>query len=236
MLTAAVRDLHRCQPGRFVTDVRTPCPELWENNPFLTPMREDDPSVATMDCHYPLIQRSNQAPFHFLHGFTRFLSERLRLPIVPTEFRGDIHLRQAEMSSDLSAFGLQPSALPYWLLVAGGKSDFTIKWWAPDRWQAVVDHFQGKIQFAQVGAAEHHHPALSGVIDLRGKTSLRDLIRLVYHSQGVLTPVSLLMHLAAAVPLRPSSLDSRPKPSPLRPCVVVAGGREPAHWEAYPGH
>src|SRR4029077_1989439 len=23
---------------------------------------------------------------------------------------------------------------------------------------------------------------------------------------------------------------------PLRPCVVVAGGREPSHWESYPGH
>ena len=33
MLTAAVRDLHRSNPGRFVTDVRTPCGHLWENNP-----------------------------------------------------------------------------------------------------------------------------------------------------------------------------------------------------------
>jgi hypothetical protein len=35
------------------------------------------------------------------------------------------------------------------------------------------------------------------------------------------------MHLAAAVPTRSGR---------LRPCVVVAGGREPPHWEAYPGH
>ena len=36
MLTAAVRDLHRCYPGEFLTDVRTSCPELWENNPYLS--------------------------------------------------------------------------------------------------------------------------------------------------------------------------------------------------------
>jgi ADP-heptose:LPS heptosyltransferase len=67
------------------------------------------------------------------------------------------------------------------------------------------------------------------VLDLRGKTDLRQLVRLVYHAQGVLCPVTLLMHLAAAVEVRPG----RPK---NRPCVVVAGGREPAQWEAYPHH
>jgi hypothetical protein len=67
------------------------------------------------------------------------------------------------------------------------------------------------------------------VLDLRGETSLRDLIRLVYHAQGVLCPVTLLMHLAAAVETKPG----RPR---ARPCVVVAGGREPASWEAYPDH
>ncbi len=40
---------------------------------------------------------------------------------------------------------------------------------------------------------------------------------------------TIAMHLAAAVPTRPD----RP---PHRACVVVAGGREPPHWEAYPHH
>lgn len=33
MLTATVRDLHACYPGRFLTDVRTPCPDLWLHTP-----------------------------------------------------------------------------------------------------------------------------------------------------------------------------------------------------------
>lgn len=70
---------------------------------------------------------------------------------------------------------------------------------------------------------------LDSVIDLRGSTDLRQLVRLVYHSAGVLTPVSLLMHLAAAVEAK----AGRPQ---NRACVVVAGGREPSHWEAYPHH
>jgi hypothetical protein len=52
---------------------------------------------------------------------------------------------------------------------------------------------------------------------------------LVYHAQGVLSPVSLLMHLAAAVPVKKGATKNRP-------CVVIAGGREPPHWEAYPHH
>jgi ADP-heptose:LPS heptosyltransferase len=81
----------------------------------------------------------------------------------------------------------------------------------------------------QVGEKGHYHPPLKHVLDFRGKTSLRDLIRLVYHAHGILCPVTLHMHLAAAVPLPPGRTR-------LRSCVVVAGGREPAHWEQYPGH
>ena len=69
------------------------------------------------------------------------------------------------------------------------------------RYQDVIDHFRGRILFVQVGANGHHHPKLEGTIDLRGQTSLRELIRLVYHSQGVLCSITALMHLAAAVDL-----------------------------------
>src|SRR5699024_8568506 len=41
--------------------------------------------------------------------------------------------------------------------------------------------------------------------------------------------VTALMHLAAAIETKPGMPKNRP-------CVVVAGGREPAQWEAYPQH
>jgi hypothetical protein len=58
MLTAAVRDLHRACPGQFQTDVRTSADALWEHNPWLTPLREGDPGVETLDMHYLLIHHS----------------------------------------------------------------------------------------------------------------------------------------------------------------------------------
>jgi ADP-heptose:LPS heptosyltransferase len=229
MLTAAVRDLHAAYPGEFVTDVRTSCPALWENNPYVTPLREQDGDVDVIDCVYPLIHRSNHTPYHFLHGFIDYLNARLGLAIRPTRFGGDIHLAASEKNWISQVEERVHRPVPFWIVVAGGKRDFTIKWWARERYQAVVDHFDGKIQFVQVGEAGHEHPPLNNTLDLRGKTDLRQLIRLVYHAQGVLCPVTLLMHLAAAVEVRPGMPKNRP-------CVVVAGGREPPHWEAYPHH
>src|SRR5262245_9847258 len=98
MLTAAVRDLHACHPGEFLTDVRTSCPALWENNPYLTPLREGEPGVQVIDCEYPLIHLSNTTPYHFLHGFMAFLNDRLGLRIRPTAFKGDLHLSERERS------------------------------------------------------------------------------------------------------------------------------------------
>ncbi len=229
MLTAAVRDLHRCHPGEFITDVRTSCPDLWQNNPLLTPLDEQAPDVTVLDCHYPLIHRSNQEPRHFLDGFVEFLNEQLGLRIRVTAFKGDLYISQAEKDWFSEIEAREGKAQPFWLFASGGKFDFTAKWWDAARYQQVIDHFRGRIQFVQVGEDHHHHPALDGVIDLRGQTTLRQLVRLMYHAEGAISAVSLLMHLAAAVEVKPGM--------PLnRPCVVVAGGREPPHFTAYPHH
>lgn len=232
MLTAAVRDLHRTHPGQFQTDVRTTCPAFWENSPYITRLSERDEGVEVIDCHYPLIHQSNQLPYHFLHGFRMFLEERLGVVIKPHAFAGDIHITAQEkawMSQVDEITGTYGT--PFWIIVSGGKSDFTAKWWDPQRSQAVVEHFAGRIQFVQCGAHDHGHthPRLSGVIDLTGKTDLRQMVRLMYHASGVICPVTMFMHLAAAV-------ETKPARSCNRPCVVIAGGREPTHWEAYPHH
>jgi len=230
MLTAAVRDLHYWYPDRFATDVQTAFPALWENNPHLTALdahRRTD--FESIECTYPLINRCNETPYHCVHGFIEFLNGRLGLCIKPTAFKGDIHLSAQEKRWYSQVREVSGAEIPFWIIGAGGKYDVTIKWWESSRFQKVVDHFRGRIQFVQVGQRGHHHPKLDGVIDLRGRTNLRELIRLVHHSQGVLCPVTGLMHLAAAV-------ETKPGAPARRPCVVIAGGREPAHWEAYPDH
>ena len=227
--TAAVRDLHRCYPGTFLTDVRMPCGEIWNYNPYLSHLDENDPEVETIDCELPLINWSNKVPYHVLEGFIDDLNRQLGLCIRCTEFKGDLHLSPAEKRARSPVHELAGADLPYWLIVAGGRHEMTIKWWDTERYQAIVDHFAGRIQFVQAGGGSDFHPKLRGTIDLRGKTSIRELLRLMHHAQGVVCGVTGPMHLAAAV-------ERKEPQAGHRPCVVVAGGRESPQWEAYPGH
>jgi hypothetical protein len=228
MLTAAVRDLHRALPGRYLTAVDTSCPALWENNPYVVPRDALGASHRVVECGYPLVHCSNQRPFHFIHGFTQDLEQQLGETIPVGPFKGDLYLSDDEVQRPPPAVDVTGPG-PYWVLVAGGKFDLTAKWWDPSAAQAVVDYFAGRVRFVQCGAPGDWHPSLRGVVNLVGRTTLRELVRVVYHAEGVLCPVTFAMHLAAAVPPRSGG-------PPLKPCVVVAGGREPAHWEMYPGH
>jgi len=228
MLTAAVRDLKKKYDGYIEVDVKTSCSSLWENNPYLTKLDPKDPDVIELKTEYPLIHKSNTSPHHFVHGFSQYLEEKLGLNFPVTEFKGDIHISKKEKDwrSKIEELDIKDD---FWLIYSGGKYDFTAKWWHPDRYQEVVDHFRGKITFVQVGEGKHWHTPLKNCINLVGQTNLRQLIRLTYHSVGVVSPVSFGMHAAAAVPVK----YGRPK---NRAAVVIAGAREPAQWEAYPHH
>lgn len=71
VMTAAVRELHRQYPNQYQTDVRTCAPAIWEHNPYITPIADDNRDARTIEMHYPLINQSNQRPVHFLEGVLR---------------------------------------------------------------------------------------------------------------------------------------------------------------------
>jgi len=211
VLSAAVRDLSRAHPGRFEFMMDVPQPAVFQANPHITvyPKTKGRQIVAK----YPLIHKSNQTKVHFMWGFIEYLNEQLGTKAVLTEFRPDLHLTEEEKKSPPA--GVKK---PYWLFVSGGKRDFTAKWWDPVWWQVVVDAMYKRVTMVQTGGGSHVHPRLNNVQDLVAKSSFRDLMRMIYHSEGVLCIVTCLMHIAAAF---------------NKPCVVVAGGREPWWWEAY---
>ena len=57
------------------------------------------------------------------------------------------------------------------------------------------------------------------MINLVGQTDVRQLVRLSYHAQGGLGPVTFIQHLFAAFE---------------KPYVALLGGREPVSWVQYP--
>src|SRR5260221_13629777 len=102
---------------------------LWENNPFVTSIADENSEAEVIKCDYPLIHRSNTGPWHFIHGFHQFLSSTLDVKVEPTDFKGDIYISEKEKSWMSQVQEITGEVIPFWVVSAGGKNDFTIKWW-----------------------------------------------------------------------------------------------------------
>lgn len=227
MLSAAVRDLVLSHGDKYEIAVKTSAMDIWKYNPYIKNFTEEEADLVLEADYKESINKSNSGVYHFCHAFHNYLERILNIRIPVTKLAGDIHISGEEKRwiSQVQEKGIQDK---FWIICAGGKYDFTSKYWNPEKWQEVVDCFKNKITFVQVGLDHHFHPKLNNVIDLVGKTSLRQYIRLFYHSVGVLSPITCAMHFAAAVPSRFGLVN--------RPCVVVASGMEPPSWEKYPTH
>lgn len=237
--SAIPRELACQYPGAYSIAVDTPFAQLFENNPHIVGhVGQDDRDWSeweVIDCHYsrdPIysVHRSNQNPVHLLTSYVRDVGNSLGVDLYPTVHKGDIHLSREEYGLMSPPHQLE-NCQRFWVIAAGHKTDFTVKAWPAEYFQQVVNYFKHRIQFVQVGTIGpgHVQPQLEGVINLVGKTSVRELIRTVHSSCGVLSGITSVMHLAAAVPLPTWQKRSRP-------CVIVAGGREPRSWYSYPTH
>lgn len=221
VMTAAIWSLHRAWPGRYATAVESKYPEVFAHNPDVVPA-ESIPGAARLQMHYPAIHDSNRRGIHFMQGCCEHLGAALGVEVPLLTNRPWLYFSEPT-----------PPVDDYWVVCSGGKSDFTNKLWGYRNYQKVVNelgmvHSQQpseRVRFVQVGAAREDHPYLKGQLggtfttDFVGITTLRELFDIVRRSRGVLCGVSLLMHVAAALE---------------KPAVVVAGGREPVQWNAYP--
>lgn len=208
-MTAAIYSLHKAHPGRYVTAVESLWPEVFEHNPDVWcgawPGRVLD-DFSPVQMHYPAIHNSNERGIHFMQGWCEFLGAALGISIPLLTNRPRLYFNRPAPLED------------FWIICSGGKNDFTSKLWGRHNYQQVVNSIP-EITFIQVGAKGHDHQPLEGVVSSLGRTNLRQLFDLVRRARGVVCGVSLLMHVAAALE---------------KPAVVIAGGREPVQWNAYP--
>ncbi len=217
-MTSLVRDIALAHPNKFQVSVSTPFPELWENNPYVTEMT-DNTDIDTLSMNYgPALNNVRNSRNHFLLGFHEDFKRQTGIDVPLLYPKPDYHLSNEERTTKLVNGR-------YWIVVAGGKTDFTTKHWVYKRWQQVVNILRTYgIRFVQIGVTrkysnlEHIHPRLENTLCLLNQTNIRQLGQLIHHADGVLCPVTLTMHMAAA-------LD--------RPCVVTAGGREDWWWAGY---
>lgn len=216
VMTAAIRSLHKAHPGKFSVSVDTTANAVFEHSPDIRPSAE---CQETIEMHYPAIHACNDRGITFMQGYCEFLSEVLQIPIPLLTNRPHVWLSKQErtwMDQVQETIGKKQK---FWLVQCGRKNDFTTKFWGTQNFQRVIDSLRGKVLFVQVGAAEHHHPPLKNVMNLTGKTDLRQLIRLAWHAEGIVCGVTFLQHLAAAL---------------QKPSIVILGGREPIQWNTYP--
>ena len=215
-MTAAIDSLHRTHPGRYLTAVESPCPELFAHHPLIAPAGN---GFERIDMEYPLIHQSNERPVHFLQGYCDHLAEKLGVPIQCIVNRPSLYFSDEERQWTGRIEEMLGRPRPYWLVNAGKKSDYTCKQWPVEHYQQVIDTLQGRVLFVQAGATGDRHRRLRGVVDQVGKTTLRELLRLALHAQGGIGPSTLLQHVFAALE---------------KPYVCLLGGREPLSWVQYP--
>lgn len=235
MLMYAGKAIHEQYPDQYRIGVATSADPLFEGCSWvdreITEDNKDDEDVQVVEGTYNTIHKSNQYPYHFATGYVIDVGKALGIHLDPPPWHGVIEIRDEERGWYSAPRELTGQDYPYWIIDAGHKTDFTAKAWDFRRYQAVVDACPD-ILFVQVGLLhqDHVHPKLQGanLISLVGQTDQRQLVRLVYNSFGVLTPVSFPMVLSYAVEAHPRFKRKS------RGCVVVSGGREPNHWQQPP--
>lgn len=123
-----------------------------------------------------------------------------------------LNLTEAEMTSGKWAQGMitiQSSGL-------AGIMPMRNKQWFPERFQRVIDCLKNDFKFVQIGSSDD--PPLVDVIDLRGKTRIRETAAVLANCRLYLGNIGFLMHLARAVEC---------------PSVIVYGGREAPGQSGY---
>ena len=222
VLSAAIRDLHIAHPGLFDTEiwVSAGAEHIYYNNPNITAIhgkaaRRAGAQLVTAG-YSAAIKRCNQDKGkHFLWGFVDDLNTKLSLKIKLTDFRPAVYMSDAEKEQ-------RPFEDPYWIFLSGGKKDYPTKIWSQTYWQQVIDATKDRVNWVQLGGGSSNHimhtPKNGIYANMVAKTDCRNFLRLIYHAEGVVCVVTAAMHAAAAF---------------NKPCIVIAGGREPWWWESY---
>lgn len=203
--------------------------ELCENIPWQNWAINEQNADIVVNISMDAIQGHATNGLHFVHCVELDICRALDCHIRPQALRLPLVFSQEELC-DISVFARHGIDLArgYWVINAGGKRDFTTKHYPSAYYQRIVDATRHAIQWVQVGAKGDIHPPLKNVTNLVGETPrLRDFAKVIYFSKGVLTPLSCTMHLAS-MPMH--------RGGGIRPCVVIAGGRETPTLNAYPKH
>lgn len=176
--------------------------DVFKNNPFVD-FFEDDGNCKKIKLQYvPFSQKIGNGGLltdAFNVNCMRILNKKF--PIVKNVF--DVYLTDEEKENKYG---------DYWIINANCQTCSETKAYP---WYQEIVNARKNIQFIQIGGKEQRdiQQELTGVIDLRQKTSIRELISLVSNAKGIISPPSAITHIASA-------FDNVKN-------IVLSGAREP---------
>ncbi len=219
-MTSFVRDVKATYPHwQIFVDVEKS--DVWRHNPHLAGLLlPGDPEPEKIDLAWNVgpskaTQGSKANGVHLIRAFAYGWTRMTGLPVKDGPWRPDLHLSPEELE-------YRPVAGDYWVFNPD-TNNMGSKRWPVESWRELILALP-QVRFVQVGLAKDCSADFGdepNVTSLVGRTTERQLFALVRRAAGCVGLLSSLVHIAAAL---------------QRPCVVLAGGREPDTFAHYPGH
>lgn len=208
IMTAVFENLKKMFPDiEFGIGTRECYMDVFENNPNISRFKPIEANYI-FDCVYAPFSQRVASGGSCIKAFTRNAFSALNATPVFEQTTAKFYLEETE-----NKYG------EYCLINANCQRCSETKGYP--YYQEIVDSRPG-IKFIQIGGAEERDITsdLTGVIDLRGKTTVKELIALVSHAKWVISPPSAVVHIASAFP--------------NVKVIVLSGAREPVELTEYP--
>jgi ADP-heptose:LPS heptosyltransferase len=202
--------------------VKTNYPELYYNNPYISRIVTNKnerffnyyisklsiPEVQPLYSNYNNLSDSDKIPDkHIIYKMCD--SSRVQYPLKLSPF---IFLTNKEKKVGSKYSGciiIQSSGI-------SSNNPMTTKEWDYNKFNDLVSKLKNKFTFVQIGA--NSDPLLNNVIDLRGKTNIRESASILFNAKLFIGLVGFLMHLSKAVNCK---------------SVIIYGGREQPSQSGY---
>lgn len=213
IMSAVIANLKACYPDiEFGIDTKPCYMDVFNNNPFISYLNPYECDY-NLECVYaPFSQRTANGG-SCIKAFTRNAFNSVNMVLGRNEFC------MVKTTADLYPEKTENKYGEYCIINANCQKCSETK--AYPWYQDIVDS-RPDIKFIQIGGAEERDITsdLTRVIDLRGKTTVKELIALTMHAKWVISPPSAVVHIASAFPNVKT--------------IVLSGAREPVELTQYP--
>lgn len=202
-LTAVIHNIF--DTGKIAVNVVSNHPQIYVNNPYL------DESITAENADYILQQNYNsdwkQNCKHIIELVTEKIAYNLNIDIPCKHLKSQLYfeLKQPIIQGE------------YVVINNGYQSSAETKKYNNEYWQEIIDQ-NSAVRFVQIGQKKNHAIPLKNTLNFIDKTSIEELVNIIYYADCIISPVSGCIHIAGAF---------------NKPYIALSGGRQPENLTKY---